>query len=128
MCVIVGWFDSSNKINVINEACKSFLIEDLKIAFLRYQIEQHLSNNVYQGELTPLYRNKGELNQVLRPKFKQWFTSDERRIDVVVVTPGGSKTYSTTQALVECCRQATKLCRHSSSNTSQRVLEEQQLI
>ena len=32
LCVIVGWFDSSTKINVINEACKSFLIEDLEIA------------------------------------------------------------------------------------------------
>ena len=104
------------------------IIEDQKITFLRYQIEQHPSDNVYQGELTPLYRNKVELNQVLLPKFKQWFQSEKRRIDVVAVTPGGGKTYTATQALVQCCQQDENFVGILAQNTNKRVLEEQQSI
>jgi len=103
-------------------------IENQKITFLRYQIEQNPSDNVYQGELIPLYRNKVELNQVLLPKFKQWFQSEERRVDVVAVTPGGGKTYTATQALVQCCQADENFVGVLAQNTNQRVSEEVESI
>ena len=104
-------------------------IEDQKITFLRYQIEQNPShNNLFEGGIFPLYRDKHELHQLLLPRFKEWFQSEDRRIDVVAVTPGGGKTYSATQALVECCREDPSFVGILAQNTNQRVLEEQQSI
>ena len=68
------------------------------------------------------------MHQLLLPRFTDWFQSEERRIDVVAVTPGGGKTYSATQALVECCRQDPSFVAILAQNTNQRVLEEQQSI
>ena len=68
------------------------------------------------------------MNQVLLPKFKQWFQSEERRVDVVAVTPGGGKTYTATQALVQCCQADENFVGVLAQNTNQRVSEEVESI
>ena len=130
-------FDQTERILLSTEFCRDKwsqlrqhpTIEDQKITFLRYQIKQNPShNNLFEGQIFPLYRDKYELHQLLLPRFTDWFQSEERRIDVVAVTPGGGKTYSATQALVECCRQDPSFVAILAQNTNQRVLEEQQSI
>ena len=68
------------------------------------------------------------MHQLLLPRFKDWFQSEDRRIDVVGVTPGRGKTYSATPDLVECYRQDPSFVGILAQNTNQRVLEEQQSI
>jgi|TARA_B100002003_G_scaffold85379_1_gene79847 hypothetical protein len=97
---------------------------DQKITFLRYQIEKNPSRNVYQGQLTPLYEDRDEFHQVLLSNFKQWFKSEDRRIDVVAVTPGGGKTFTAAQALVECCRENPGFIGMLAIHTKKRIKEE----
>ena len=46
------------------------------------------------------FQDQDQLRQHLLPTLKNWFTSDQRQVHVLAITPGGGKTYTTTQALV----------------------------
>ena len=51
------------------------------------------------------FPDKDQLRQHLLPTLKNWFTSNNRQVHVLAITPGGGKTYTTAQALVECCHE-----------------------
>ena len=112
-------FDQAERILLATEFCREKWS----------QLRQHSSHNyLFEGYVFPLYKDKHELHQLFLPHFKDYFQSEDRRIDVVGVTPGRGKTYSATQDLVDCYRQDPIFVGILAQNTNQRVLEEQQSI
>ena len=51
------------------------------------------------------FQDKDQFRQHLLPTLKNWFTTDQRQVHVLAITPGGGKTYTTAQALVESCHE-----------------------
>ena len=65
----------------------------------------NLSASINNLDPSSIFPEIDQLRQSLLPTLKNWFTSNNRQAHVLAVTPGGGKTYTTAQALVECCQE-----------------------
>ena len=74
------------------------------------------------------FPDKDQLRQHLLPTLKNWFTSNNRQVHVLAITPGGGKTYTTAQALVECCHENPGFVGMLAIHTKKRIKQELESI
>ena len=78
-------------------------------------------NNLDPSSISP---EIDQLRQSLLPTLKNWFTSNHRQVHVLAITPGGGKTYTTAQALVECCQENSGFVGMLAIHTKKRLKQE----
>ena len=74
------------------------------------------------------FQDQDQLRQHLLPTLKNWFTSDQRQVHVLAITPGGGKTYTTAQALVESCHENLGFVGMLAIHTKKRIKQELESI
>ena len=74
------------------------------------------------------FQDQDQLRQHLLPTLKNWFTSAQRQVHVLAITPGGGKTYTTAQALVESCHENPGFVGMLAIHTKKRIKQELESI
>ena len=93
---------------------------------MNYDSSFHFSLSASINNLDPssIFPEIDQLRQSLLPTLKNWFTSNNRQAHVLAITPGGGKTYTTAQALVECCQENPGFIGMLAIHTKDRIEEE----
>ena len=84
----------------------------------------NLSASINNLDPSSIFSDIDQLRQSLLPILKNWFTSNNRQAHVLAITPGGRKTYTTAQALVECCQENPGFIDMLAIHTKDRIEEE----